>query len=183
MSSSWLTFIFIVSANGKDGGAHICVLVHVDFIHCLRKHWLVIIHVADENPHIRRVWGRQQTHNVKQISVILFYQSECFFSPLCTPSYLFTSPLLKACLFHFISFLLGFPPVTLYLHFLFPSSTYFHLLYLSLRLPHLLISESEAIRMRLLDWSLWDSIMNGLRMKKWKGHLFLLWYYLQKRHD
>lgn len=49
---SFHTFIFVISTDGDNSQADICVLVNADFIETLSKDGFVIVHVADENPHI-----------------------------------------------------------------------------------------------------------------------------------
>lgn len=54
-ASSSSTFILVIGANGDNSQAHICILVHADFIQPLSEDRLVVVDVADENPHIRCV--------------------------------------------------------------------------------------------------------------------------------
>lgn len=46
------TFILVISTNSDNSLAHICILVDANFIEALSKDWLVVVDVADENPHI-----------------------------------------------------------------------------------------------------------------------------------
>lgn len=52
------TFIPIVGTDSEDGKAYICILVHVHLVGCLRKHGLVIVHIADEDSNVSRVWKK-----------------------------------------------------------------------------------------------------------------------------
>lgn len=46
------TFIFIISTDSDNSKPHICILVNADLIQSLSEDWLVVVDVADENPHI-----------------------------------------------------------------------------------------------------------------------------------
>lgn len=59
-ASGSVTFIFIGGADGDDSQADVCVLIHAHFVQPLSKDGLVVVDVADENPHVRRVCGRSR---------------------------------------------------------------------------------------------------------------------------
>lgn len=61
LSSTPPTFIPVVGADGEDGESNIGVLVHVHLIRRLCECRLVIVHVADKNADIRRVWSNTNT--------------------------------------------------------------------------------------------------------------------------
>lgn len=50
------TFIPIIGADREYGEAYIGILVHINFIGCLCKLWLVIVHITDKNANICCVW-------------------------------------------------------------------------------------------------------------------------------
>lgn len=50
------TFIPIIGTDSEDGEAYVSIFIHIDFIGCLCKRWLVIVHVTDKNTNICRVW-------------------------------------------------------------------------------------------------------------------------------
>lgn len=50
------TFVPVVGTDGENGEAYVGVLVHVYFIRHLCKRRLVVVHVADEDANICRVW-------------------------------------------------------------------------------------------------------------------------------
>ena len=49
------TFVPIVGTDSEYGEAYVSILVHINFIGCLCKCRLVIVHVADKNANICRV--------------------------------------------------------------------------------------------------------------------------------
>lgn len=59
-ASGSVTFILIGGADGDDRQADVCVLVHAHFVQPLSEDRLVVVDVADENPHVRRVCGRSR---------------------------------------------------------------------------------------------------------------------------
>lgn len=55
------TFIFVISTDGDNSQAHICILIDADFIEPLSKDRFVVVDVADENAHVRRVCKNERT--------------------------------------------------------------------------------------------------------------------------
>lgn len=52
------TFIPVIGTDSQYSEAHVCILVHVDLIGRLWKHWLVVVYIADEDSNVCRVWKK-----------------------------------------------------------------------------------------------------------------------------
>lgn len=84
------TFISIIGTDGENGEAHVSILIYIDFIGWLWKHWLVIVDVTDEYTDICCVWrGRRERERRRRKAIInmksfLFCQREHLPVSLCT---------------------------------------------------------------------------------------------------
>lgn len=70
------TFIVVVGADSDNSEANISVLIGADFVDTLGEDGLVIIDVADENAHVRRVCGSDKWEIKTEIRLLLFCHPE-----------------------------------------------------------------------------------------------------------